>query len=367
MPSIEDYEAVGLYDPEVDGDTGRLELLRWLDEQGFSIDDLVHALETDALGAIVGDRALVPADLLTRADAIEQSGLDPDDFDALSTALGYVPVDPAPPGEIGYSPSDVETFASFGAISSMFSRDEALGLIRVFGASVTRMAEASVSLFLADVESPHLASQGSELDLALKAQDAVALLDGLMAALDPVMRRQVLQAIERTRRATIGFDERFVYRYAIGFVDLVGYTSLSGDLDGPELAAFLRDFEGRAIDAVTKAGARVVKLIGDEVMFAATDPIDACAAARGLLDAFTGTADILPRGGLAFGDVLVRGGDYYGSIVNLASRLVGEAVPQEVLATDDFVEAAPNCKFTPAGRRMVRGFADPVTVWSLEA
>ena len=64
--------------------------------------------------------------------------------------------------------------------------------------------------------------------------------------------------------------------------------------------------------------------------------------------------------------MLVRGGDYYGSIVNLASRLVDEAVPQEVLVTAEFADAAPGCRFLPAGRRMVRGFPAPVTVWSME-
>jgi adenylate cyclase len=297
---------------------------------------------------------------------VELSGLDPQLFDEVSTAFGYLPIDVSPAGEIGYTRADATTFAILGALGAMFSHDEAVGLLRVFGASLGRMADASVSMFLADIEARHVAEQGSELVLALKGKEATASLDGMMTHLDPVMRRLAMQAIERTRRTTISFDERFVYRYAIGFVDLVGFTSLSGEMAGPELAAFLRNFEGRAFDTVTKAGARVVKLIGDEVMFAATDPDHACRAARGLMDAFTGGDDeVLPRGGLAYGEVLARGGDYYGSIVNLASRLADEAVPQEVLVTDEFAEAAAGCQFEPAGRRMVRGFAEPVAVWSL--
>lgn len=368
MPSTDEFVAAGLYDPEVDATTGRIDLLNWLAEQGFTLDEMVHALEINAIGAIASDRRLVPAELLTRSEAVELSGLDPDLFDAISTAFGYAPVDPSPPGEIGYTDSDAATFALLGAMFDIFSRDEALGLARVMGSSVTRIADASVSMFLNDVESPHLRAQGSELDLALKSFEAVGLLDGLTQHLDPVMRRQVLQAIERTRRATIDFEERYVYRYAVGFVDLVGYTSLSGDLPPPELAVFLREFERRAFEAVTRAGARVVKLIGDEVMFAATDPADACRTALNLMHAFgDDDIEILPRGAIAYGDVLVRGGDYYGSVVNLASRLVGEAVPQEVLVTEEFAEAAPSCAFTPAGRRMVRGFAEPVGVCSLAA
>lgn len=128
---------------------------------------------------------------------------------------------------------------------------------------------------------------------------------------------------------------------------------------------FIRDFEGRAHDVVTGFGARVVKLIGDEVMFVSTDPAAACRAGHALMEGF-GHEDerVLPRGGLAFGDVLVRSGDYYGSVVNLASRLVDEAVPQEMLVTEELAEAAAGCEFEPAGRRMVKGFDAPVSVRS---
>ena len=81
---------------------------------------------------------------------------------------------------------------------------------------------------------------------------------------------------------------------------------------------------------------------------------------------FGGELDrVVPRGGLAYGNVLVRGGDYYGSVVNLASRLVDEAVPQEMLVTEQVAAAAAGCCFEPAGRRMVKGFSDPVQVRTL--
>ena len=77
--------------------------------------------------------------------------------------------------------------------------------------------------------------------------------------------------------------------------------------------------KGRPTTSSTPPARRLVKLIGDEVMFVATDPADACRAASGLMAGFGDEAErVVPRGGLAYGDVLVRGGDYYGSIVNLA-------------------------------------------------
>jgi class 3 adenylate cyclase len=70
---------------------------------------------------------------------------------------------------------------------------------------------------------------------------------------------------------------------------------------------------------------------------------------------------------LAYGNVVLRGGDYYGSVVNLASRLVDEAVPLELLVTDELAEAAAACTFEPAGRRMIKGFDEPIAVRSMLA
>ncbi len=65
---------------------------------------------------------------------------------------------------------------------------------------------------------------------------------------------------------------------------------------------------------------------------------------------------------MAWGEVLVRGGDYYGSVVNRASRLVDAAVPRELLVTEAFAEVSTCLEFEPAGRRMLKGFAEPVPV-----
>ena len=101
----------------------------------------------------------------------------------------------------------------------------------------------------------------------------------------------------------------------------------------------------RTYDIVLRAGARVVKLIGDEVMFVTVDADAACRAALALMDGFVAVdARVVPRGGVAFGNVLVRGGDYYGPVVNLASRLVDEAVPEEVLATTEVRRAATDTR-----------------------
>jgi class 3 adenylate cyclase len=365
MATPEDYEAAGLLRPEHDR-VDRSALLAWLGEMGVTIDAMLAADATGNLMALPADRRMVGDPTIGRAEAIERTGLEPAMFDAMVTAFGFTPIAGAPPGEIGFTEAEIALLAGVRDKATMFSLPEALGLVRVLGSTFARLGEAVVSLFLADVEARYLEAGRGELELGRAVWDAVGLLDGFTASLDPLMRRHVRQATERTRNASID-DDRLVFRFAIGFVDLVGFTERTHDMSSRELAAFLRDFEGRAHDVAVERGARVVKLIGDEVMFVATDPAGACAAAAGLMAGF-GSSDehVLPRGGLAYGAVLARGGDYYGTVVNLASRLVDHAVPQEVLVTGELVEAAGDrCTFHPAGRRMIKGFADPVRVWSL--
>jgi class 3 adenylate cyclase len=366
MATVEDYIAAGLYDPDDPATPGRLELLDWLSEQGVTIDDMVAGLANNSLGAMAGDRRLVPGARLGLDDAAAMVGIDPAQLDSMAVAFGLVPVEGSPAGETGLTAEEARAALIFDGLAAMFSADEAMSLIRVFGSSIARMADASVSMFLADVESRMITDGSSEFDLAQTVYEAIGLVDGLMEGLDPIYRRHLLQAIERSRTTTVDLRERFSYRYAVGFVDLVGFTEISGAMSGRELAAFLRDFEGRAYDVVTAAGARVVKLIGDEVMFVASDPAAACRAGLELMAGFGGEHDhVLPRGGLAYGEMLVRGGDYYGSVVNLASRLTDEAVPQELLVTEELATAAPSCAFEPAGRRMVKGFDAPIPVRSL--
>jgi adenylate cyclase len=122
-------------------------------------------------------------------------------------------------------------------------------------------------------------------------------------------------------------------------VDLVGFTRTSGSMQTDELGRLLGRFEALASDVITEAGGRVVKLIGDEAMLVFPSADQAAQGTIELVDACA--AGDLPsaRAGLSRGQVLARGGDYFGRAVNLASRLVDVAPPDTVLADDAFAEA----------------------------
>ena len=115
----------------------------------------------------------------------------------------------------------------------------------------------------------------------------------------------------------------------VGFVDLVGYTSLAEGLDDAELGDLIERFAALAHEIVVRAGGRIVKTIGDEVMFIADRPQSGAQIALELSAAST-RDPVLPqaRAGLAVGSVLSREGDYFGAVVNLASRLTRLAFPR---------------------------------------
>jgi len=127
---------------------------------------------------------------------------------------------------------------------------------------------------------------------------------------------------------------------AVGFADMVGFTLLSQHLSDPELAAVVRRFEELSHDIVTRLGGRVVKMIGDEVMFVVESVADAARIGLDLADAYADDellSDV--RVGLALGPVLLREGDYFGTTVNLAHRIVNIGNPGTVLISDEFQAA----------------------------
>jgi adenylate cyclase len=180
-----------------------------------------------------------------------------------------------------------------------------------------------------------------------------------------IFSHHMRDAIQRQRVAQAGVSERSLHRLAVGFVDLVGFTPLSIHTSPAQLLELVSGFELKAFDVASAHDGRIVKHIGDEVMFTALHARDGCAIARDLTSAFA--AGIEPRGGVCFGDVIARHGDYYGKVVNLASRLAELAIPGEVLVDADTAASASGpFAFRPAGHRLLKGFDDPIELFSLD-
>jgi adenylate cyclase len=183
-----------------------------------------------------------------------------------------------------------------------------------------------------------------------------------MAPILDALFRQHLLAAQRPMALDTGSGGYETRHLAVGFVDLVGSTELGEQLSLTELGSLLTRFEHLASDTVTNGGGRVIKLIGDEVLFTAPD---AAAAAR-IAIALAGLVaadDGLPaaRAGLAHGLVMLRDGDVFGPVVNLAARIVGAAGPGEVLAPADLVAAA-GAEASPAGTHALKGITGEVAL-----
>jgi adenylate cyclase len=158
-------------------------------------------------------------------------------------------------------------------------------------------------------------------------------------------------------------------RLAVGFADLVGFTALSQSLPPRELAGAISEFESCASAVVMGAGGRVIKLIGDEVMFVADDPGTGCEIGLRLVEAFHDHGVLPPiRGGLAYGDTITQEGDYFGPTVNLAARATRLADADNVLVTDSLARELPreDFNFRRLGSRRLKGFSDPVALYVLE-
>lgn len=317
-------------------------------------------LDDGELIGLAGDLRLATDLPLTLDDVAQEAGCEPDQVRMIYEGLGL----------------RVEELAGFGdgdvILTSLVAGDttgivDTVGpqLLRVAGNALSRLAEATVAAYVQDVE-----SRGDDRrDLIAEAnQNALAstLVMVLGDALPTVFRHHMWTAVRRQRSAQSGVAEREVVRLAIGFVDLVGFTSFSRFASPTDLIATIEDFERRAFETALRLGGRIVKSIGDEVMIAAGDARVVAAIALELIAKTGDDPSVAPRGGISAGDVLFRLGDYYGPVVNLASRLTAEAVPGEVL-TDQSSDARPGMIVRPAGRRALKGFAEPVAVWTVES
>jgi adenylate cyclase len=299
-----------------------------------------------------------------RARAVAaRAGVDVEYVMKLSLAVGLPPRSPDDPI---YDARDVRLFEVSMAGPLLFGEERSLRFSRVVGSSLARIAEAAVSMFQVTYEDPAKHGKKTEREIAEQSVRGIQSLETVRALLHDLFTAHVATAIRRFREARPRHSPETA-NMAVGFVDLVGFTTLAHRVSPSELAAVVARFEDAAYDIASVHDGRVVKLVGDEVMFVTRDPVAACDVALELVERFAGDASVKPRGGIAFGELVVRAGDYYGPVVNLASRVAQIAVPGEMLVTTEVAAAATGSRFRfePAGKRMLKGFAEPVALLSV--
>ena len=361
------YEAAGLLGPDAADVEERLELLEWMAGRGITIDQMVAAQARGQLVPLAGDLLRAGDQLrLTVAEMAARTGTSPDLIARVWQAVGF----PRPAADAPvFAADDARIFEELVVAAELFGIDRTLQFIRVLGASLARVAEAGASLFVVNVEMPMREQAATELELARSQVAAVEAARTLPLVMDVVFRYEMDEAI---RRGRLGRDAGLAAEQTlmtVAFVDVVSFTTVVQELSTRDLAEVVTEFEATAADLVGARNGRLVKVIGDEVMYVTLQPRDACDIALDLCR-FVEEHRILvaARGGIASGALISQDGDYYGPLVNMASRAVKLADPGTVLVTDEVRRGSEGARlrFTPAGRRELRGFDEPVPLFTVD-
>lgn len=356
---LKPFEDAGLLDRSSPDADGLVEMLEFLSALGISTEDLLADFVAGSIHAAGTARVLRDGDL-SAADVAIELGTTPDQILEICRLLG---VDLGDPDAKRLRHDEVDGLRLLLGATRTFEGGEADEILRSASSALTQVAEAIVSVFVGGVEErtehalTHL--ERAQLNQAMTENGAE-----FGHTIGRLFRHHLWSAVERQRASMTDAPDRQTRTMTVGFVDLVGFTPLSAGMSSAELVAFIRDFEARSYDIANRAGGRIVKTIGDEVMVSAVVPDDGARIVLDLIDAFR-TSGAAPRGGLASGAVVARQGDYFGPVVNLASRLVDQAVPGEVLTDVGSSHRITVCRCDPAGRRMLKGFTDPVEVVSI--
>lgn len=253
----------------------------------------------------------------TRVEVARLAGVPLEGASELWRALGFA--DTAD-DEVVFTDADLATVTLADSLvrDGLVDERARVAIARMMGQSMSRLAEWQVQLLVDLLGSNATAAP----DLAARLLPAVEQIQGY------VWRRHLVG--HAARALGVPGNEELV----VGFADIVGFTALSRRLSEPELADLLDGFEAAAAEVVARHGGRIVKLLGDEVMYVADSPVAGTDIALDLLG-----GDLPLRAGIAFGRVLARYGDVYGPVVNLAARLTGVARPGTVLADRELAAA----------------------------
>jgi adenylate cyclase len=287
----------------------------------------------------------------TRSEAARAAGIELERASRLWRSLGY-----ATPGddERVFTDADVEALRTVTALHDVLGADaEAeFALARTLGQAMARLSEWQVGLFGELVG-------GDVDDLTEHSELASTFVEQVERLQQYVWRRHLLAASQRLGDAPPPSGGGAPL--GVGFVDIAGFTSLSRGLTEADLSAFLESFESDASAIVAEHGGRVIKTVGDELMFVADAPAAVARIGLDLADRLS-TLDDRPdlHIGLAYGPVLHRLGDVYGTVVNLAARLAGLARPGSVLIDRELageIGEDPEFRVRRLRRVAVRGFA----------
>ncbi len=360
-----DFAAEGLLD-DLDGEAreARLVLLKELAADGVSLEELRDAVNAGRLALLPVERTMAgDGRRYTAREIAEIAEIDLEQLRRFSAALGVPYTDPDEPRG---TEADLDAARRMKAFRDAGLPEEGmLQVARTIGMGTARIAEANRELVIKTLAQPG----DSERDLALRFAAAAEFMMPLVGpTIVHALQANMLEQIRRDVIATADLASGGVggtVNLTVCFADLVEFTRLGEEIPAEELGLVAGRLEEMA-SAVAEPPVRLVKTIGDAVMFVCTDPEAMLVASLALIAAAEAEGDEFPllRAGLACGPVLPQSGDYYGRAVNLASRITGVARPGSVVVDGAIKEAAgEGFAYTYIGERRLKGIDSRVKLF----
>jgi adenylate cyclase len=312
----------------------RERLVRWLEERGVSMAELREAKEENRLALLPTEHLLNRGRRLSLEDAAAQSGLRREFIERVWRVAGIpVPEDDEP---VIDAEDDLEAMRLAKlALDAGMSEDTYIEISRVVGRASDAIARAMIEQTTADFLEPG----DTEVEYAMRIEEFAEAVVPVMPSLVAFPIRQHLrdalrsQVVERSEGVVAGLGG--TRSMAIGFADLVGYSSRTQEAEISESSRLAGKLEALA-SSVAQPPVRLVKLIGDEAMFVSDEIEPLVSALIDLRERATAEEDFPELHlGVAVGEVVSRAGDVYGPAVNVASRLTSASNPAQCLAHPD--------------------------------
>jgi len=360
-----DVDSSGLLDGLTGDDRSeRAELIPWLLDQGITVEEIRNSFAPMLLAArhVLGDDGTY----LSARQISEQVGIDVDELNRFQRASGQPQIDD--PDAPVFMRSDGDTALHIKRFLDLgIDPDQLLTIVRVLAEGLSRAAEVMRAAALGPVFHPGV----TELEIAKGTRDLVSAAAPMLGPM--IQDMLLLQLRHEVETGAVNASERRAgaplpgaREVACAFADLVGFTRLGEELP-PEGIEQLANRLADIARQVLVAPVRLVKTIGDAVMLISPD----AGALLEVILALVGAAEadeLLPqlRVGVAYGSAVSRAGDWFGSPVNLASRVTSVARPGSVLVSASAHEQIGDderFQWSYAGDRRLRGIRDGVDLY----
>jgi len=302
---------------------------------------------------------------LTSDEVADAAGVSVEEARRLWRALGF----PDAGQQAAFTPADLSALSRLtGAVDQgSIDFDTAVRLTRAVGQTMARLADWQVATLSARVEELEAGDEatGSRIGSALRLIDQVGV--PFEQLLVYTWRRHLAAAVARVEALGANDDDLHTTDVTVGFADLVRFTALSNEMDEDRIGDMVEVFESRCADVVAARHGRVIKTLGDSVLFVSESPVRAMEIALGIVEVI-GRDGRLPdvRIGMSTGSVIMQLGDVFGPPVNMAARLTGVARRNRVITDAATARLLPPAQFEsrPLPPRPLRGFGvvEPVAV-----